>query len=187
MGVSFGKPKIADMTFQVFGRALHPDWFSAREFFRLTHNDWEADIRIIEGGHSVVFRAGHARLTEVLAGPETALPEPGLLFHSPIRHERSKVLQPSGGLEYQTCFEVERLDPEVFTHLCDEIALDASRSGLFHRFAVTNRMVPAAITHIKIDSRIRGLSIHTFHTFPEEHAIVRSQSLFETRAALPSP
>ena len=34
-------------------------------------------------------------LSEVLAGPETHLPEPGLLFLSPVRRERSTTLQPS--------------------------------------------------------------------------------------------
>jgi len=28
--------------------------------------------------------------------------------------------------------------------------------------------------------------VHTFHSFPDERAIVRTQSLFETRVALPS-
>jgi hypothetical protein len=125
-------------------------------------------------------------LTEVLAGPETHLPEPGLLFHSPIRRDRSTTLRPGDAIEYQTCFEVERVDPEVFAHLSDEMTLDASRGRLFHRFAPANRMAPAPISHIHFEARIRGLSVHTFHTFPDERAIVRTQSLFETRVTLPS-
>ena len=186
MGVSFGRSRVADLAFQVFSRPIHPDWFAVRQFRRVTQNGWDADIRIIEGGHAIVFRAGSARLTEVLAGPETHLPEPGLLLHSPIRRERSITLQPGGTLDYQTCFEVERVDPEVFAHLSDEMALDASRGRLFHRFAPANRMAPAPISHIHIEARVRGLSIHAFHTFPDERAIVRTQSLFEPRVA-PQP
>src|SRR3954452_20129542 len=125
MGVSFGRARVADLAFQVFARTFHPEWFAARGHRRVTQDGWEADIRIIEGGHAIIFRAGSVRLTEVLAGPETHLPEPGLLFHSPIRRERTTSLRPGGTLEYQSCFEVERVDPEVFAHLSDEMTLDA--------------------------------------------------------------
>ncbi len=186
MGVSFGRSRVADLAFQVFARAFHPDWFAVRGHRRVTQEGWEADIRIIEGGHAIIFRAGSVRLTEVLAGPETLLPEPGLLFHSPIRSERSTRLRPRGEMEYQACFEVERVDPEVFAHLCDELSLDTSRSPLFHHFAPANRLVPAPISSIHIESRVRGLSVQAYHTFPDEYAIVRTQSLFEPCVALPS-
>jgi len=183
MGVSSGRSHVADLAFQVFGRAVHPDWFVSRGHARLTRGAWEADLRIIEGGHAITWRAGPIRLTEILAGPETSLPEPGLLFHSPVRQEKSARLSTGDRSEYQTCFEVERLDPEVFAHLCDELTLDAGRGGLFHRFAPANRLCPAPLTHIHADPRATGLSIQTFHTFPDERAIVRTQSLFEIRPA----
>ena len=95
MGVSFGRSRIADQAFQVFARAIHPDWFAVRQHRRVSQDGWEADIRIIEGGHAIIFRSGAIRLSEVLAGPETHLPEPGLLFHSSIRRERTMSLRPA--------------------------------------------------------------------------------------------
>ncbi len=186
MGVSFGRSRITDLAFQVFARTFHPEWFLTRGHRRITQGGWEADVRITEGGHVIIFRSGSVRLTEVLCGPETLLPEPGLLFHSTIRHERSATLRPRGEMDYQTCFEVERVDPEVFAHLCDEMTLDTSRGRLFHRFAPTNRMAPAPISHLQIEARVKGLIVHSFHTFPDEWAIVRTQSLFEPRVALSS-
>ncbi len=61
------------------------------------------------------------------------------------------------------------------------MTLDASRGRLFHKFSPVNRMAPAPITHLRYEARIRGLTIHAFHTFPDEHAIVRTQSLFEPK------
>jgi hypothetical protein len=179
MGVDSGRARVADLMFQVFGRSLHPEWFSVKAHRRLSQAGWDADVRIIDGGHVIVWRSGSIRLTEVLAGPETALPEPGLLFHSSVRRERSTSLRPGGDCEYQSCFEAERIDPEVFAHLCDELSLDATRGGLFHRFATTNRLAPAPISHLCFEARARGLSVQAFHTFPDERAIVRTQSLFE--------
>src|SRR5262249_44401025 len=103
MGVSFGRSRIADLSFQVFNRRLHPEWFATRVFRRLEHSAWQADLRIIEGGHAVLFQSGSIGLTEVLSGPETRLPDPGLLFHSQLTRERSTHLCPGGSIEYHCC------------------------------------------------------------------------------------
>jgi hypothetical protein len=183
MGVSSGRSRVGDLTFQVFGRPLHPDWLTVRGHKRVSHAAWEADVRIIEGGHAIHWSAGDVRLVEILAGPETALPEPGLLYHSSVRHERSTALRPGGRAEYQTCFAVERVDTEVFAHLCDELTLDPARGGLYHRFRSANRLAPAPLSRVYVEGRPRGLAIQAFHTFPQERAIVRTQSLFELRPA----
>ena len=186
MGVSFGRSRIADLAFQVFARPIHPEWFAVRAHRRICQEGWEAHVRVIEGGHAVNFLSGAVRLTEVLSGPETLLPEPGLLFHSGVRGERSARLRPRGELDYRACFEVERVPPEVFDHLTEEITLDATRGGIFHRFAPSNRLLPAPISLVTIEPMARGLTIHAVHTFPDERAIVRTQSLFEPRVALSS-
>lgn len=179
MGVSSGRTRIGDLSFQVFSRSIHPDWLNVRRHVRYTQAGWEADIRIIDGGHAVVWSSGAVRLSEVLAGTETALPEPGLLFHSSVRHERSTSLRPVERIEYQTCFSAERIDTEVFAHLSDELTLNPARGGLFHRYSPRNRMAPSPLTRLYVEAKPRGLSIQAFHTFPEERAIVRTQSLFE--------
>jgi Protein of unknown function DUF2617 len=182
VGVGFGRSSVADLAFHVFNRSLHPDWFATRSFRRIEQFGWEADLRIIEGGHAFAFRSGSDRLTEILSGPETVLPEPGVLFHSHLRRERSTVLRPSGTIEYQSCLEIERVDLEIFRHLSDEMTHDAAGSPLFHHFRSSNRLLPTPISHVQISARVRGLSIQSFHSFPEECAIVRTQSLFELKS-----
>jgi hypothetical protein len=186
MGVSFGRSSVSDLAFQVFNRAFHPDWFATRNFRRVEQTGWEADLRIIEGGHAIIFRSGSVRLTEILSGPETSLPDQGLLFHSQVRHERSAQIRPGSSIEYQSCFEVEHVDLEIFRHLSQEATLDAARDGLFHCFRASNRLAAAPISHIQITPRARDLSIQAFHTFPDECAIVRTQSLFELRRSSPA-
>jgi Protein of unknown function DUF2617 len=184
MGVRSGRSRVAEQTFQVFNRPLHPDWFATREFRRVEQLGWEADLRIIDGGHAVVFRSGAIRLTEIFSGPETTLPDAGLLFHSHLRRERSTMLRPGGAIEYQSCLEVEQVDLEIFRHLCEEIRLDGSRTRLFHSFTSSNRLAPAPISHVIVTARVSDLSIQSFHTFPDECAIVRTLSLFEVKAPI---
>jgi hypothetical protein len=182
MGTGVGHTRIADLSFRVLGRAPHPDWFATRAHRRVAQDGWQADVRIIDGGHAILWRAGDIRLAEVMAGASTPLPDSAVLFHAPVRHERATVLRPGEGVEYQTCFEVERNDPEVFAHLCDEMSLDAQRDRLFVRSSGPNRLAPPSVSHVVFETRARGLLVHTFHSFPADRAIVRTQSLFEIPA-----
>lgn len=179
MGVSSGRSRAADLSIHVFGRAISPEWFAVRGHRRVSLAGWEADVRIVEGGHVIVWGTGKSRISEVVAGPEIELPEPGRLFHATAKRERSVRLAPDGRIEYQTCIEAERLDAEVFGHLSEELTLDATPGDLVVRFRPANRMAPASISRIHAEARGRGLSIHAFHTFPDERAVVRVQSLFE--------
>jgi hypothetical protein len=185
MGVSSGRAQVADVAFRVFSRSVHPDWFSTRLCRRIAQARWEADVRIIEGGHAINFGAGAIRLTEVLSGPETLLPDPGLLFHSTVRCERTASLLPGGNVAYHACFEVERVDPEIFRHLNDEMLCDISHHNLVHSFKSGNRLVPPPLVHLHVEFQVRSLAVQSFHTFPDEYAIVRSQSLYELTAGSP--
>jgi hypothetical protein len=179
MGVSSGQSHAAEMAFLVYQRALHPEWLATRSFRRLNHAAWEADLRLTDKGHAVMFRCGSVRLAEILTSDETTLPEPGRVYQSDLRRERSTRLSHGGIVEYQSCVEVERVDPEIFRYLCNEITLDVSRNRIFHRLPSGNRMAPAPLAQIHFDVRGRGLSVQSLHTFPDECAILRTQSLFE--------
>lgn len=183
MGVSSGRSRVGDLSFRVFSRALHPEWFAVREHRRYAQSGWQADARIVEGGHVVLWSCGPTRLAEVLCGPETVLPEPGLMFQAPVRQERTARLRPGRDTEYQACFSVERLEPEVFLRISHELTADSKRGGLLHHYATASRLAPPAVSRIVVETRGWGLSVQTFHTFPEERAIVRTQSLFEVRTA----
>ena len=41
-------------------------------------------------------------------------------------------------------------------------------------------MALGAISWIDVETRPRSLIVHAFHTFPDDMAIVKSQSVFET-------
>lgn len=179
MSVRFRRARVADLAFQLFQKPIHPEWLSIRAHRRFAQGEWEADVRIIDGGHAVGFRSGSIVLTEILAGPDWLPTASKLLIHEPVRRERSIAIRPSGLVDYQACLEVERTAPEVFRHLCEEMTLDAARDRLFHRFEPSGRLAPAPVSHLRVDALPRGLSIQSFHSFPDELAIVRSQSLFE--------
>lgn len=179
MEVGPGKVRISDRTFRVFGKAIHPEWFSVRAYERFALGPWEADVRIVEGGHLVAFTAGGTTVTEVLAARDAPLPIGGLLLESPVDGERTEAVRAGRNVAYQACHEVERVDREVFQHLCDEARLDARPGRLFHVFGPVHRFATRPISLVLVERLTRGASVQAFHSFPEERAVLRSQSLFE--------
>ena len=177
MGVSSRRASVADLAFRVFNRPLHPEWFCTRQFRRISQKRWEADIRVIEGGHFIVFRSGSVVLTEVLSGPETVLPDIGILFHAPLRRERLPIVPAVRHAEVRAPGH-EQIEIEIFRHLSEEIMLDVSPNTLLQYFPSSNRLAPSPISHLQITARTSDLSIQSFHTFPDECArsFVRSRS-----------
>ena len=89
----------------------------------------------------------------------------------------------SGGprLHYQTSFQVEALPPEIFLHVHDEILRDGLKRGLLHNFQPNHRLSLAPLGFVAVEARSGCLFISTFHTFPEENTVVKSQSLIEKK------
>ncbi len=50
---------------------------------------------------------------------------------------------------------------------------------MLYRFDSSGRMALGAISYINLEARDRSLRVQAFHTFPDDYAIVKSQSLFE--------
>jgi hypothetical protein len=84
-----------------------------------------------------------------------------------------------GGARYQVSFSLEPVVPEVFWTFQQELAHDGDREGLLHRFDSSGRIALGALSYINVETRNRSLLVQAFHTFPDDYAIVKSQSLFE--------
>jgi hypothetical protein len=76
-------------------------------------------------------------------------------------------------------FQLEPVEPEVFWTFQHELLRDGERQGLLHRFDSSGRMALGAISYINVETRNCSLLVQAFHTFPDDCAIVKSQSLFE--------
>ena len=69
--------------------------------------------------------------------------------------------------------------PEVFWTFQQELADDGQRQGLLHVFDASGRMALGALSYINVETRNRSMLVQAFHTFPDDYAIVKSQSLYE--------
>ena len=83
------------------------------------------------------------------------------------------------GATYKVNFSLEPVDPELFWTFQKELSLDGARQGMVHKFDSSGRMALGALSYIHVESRNHSLRVQAFHTFPDDYAIVKSQSLFQ--------
>jgi hypothetical protein len=169
------------LVFQLYGRPLHPELFDILAARKIQREDYELMVRITRTGHVISWRNRHIQLTEVAAGDQP-LPENRRLLHYRLRGERCDTVSFPGGISYQTSFQVEMLAPEIFLHVHDEIAAEGGKRGLFYNFQPHHRLALAPLGYVAVDTRAGCLFLSTFHTFPDEHTVVKTQSLIERKS-----
>ncbi|MBN2476472.1 MAG: DUF2617 family protein [Pirellulales bacterium] len=172
------RPKVAELVFQVYGRPLHPELFNICQSNSLKRGDYEAKIDITTAGHVVTWRYGGLTLTEVAASAHHPLPQRRRLIAYRLRGQRDDAIECRGGVHYEVSFQLEPVEPEVFWTFQHELAEDGARLGMLHRFDSSGRMALGALSYIHVETRNRSFLVQAFHTFPDDYAIVKSQSLF---------
>jgi hypothetical protein len=173
------RPRVAELAFQLFGRSLHPELFEVHKSREIERGGYSAKIQITSTGHLVTWRYQGLTLTEVAASAQHPLPQRRRLMSYKLKGDRSDRVECRGGVRYQVSFQLEPVEPEIFWTFQEELAHDGQRKGLLHTFDASGRMAVGALSYINVESRNRSVLVQAFHTFPDDYAIVKSQSLFE--------
>jgi hypothetical protein len=173
------RPKVAELVFQVYGRSLHPELFEIYESREVERGGYRARVDITSAGHVVSWRYEGLTLTEVAASAHHPLPQKRRLMTYRLRGERNDRLECRGGVTYQMNFELETVDPSIFWTFQQELAHDGQRQGMLYTFDSSGRMAMGALSYIYLETRNRTLLVQAFHTFPDDYAIVKSQSSFQ--------
>lgn len=193
------RPKIAELVFQLYGRSLHPELFEVYRTLRIKRGDpetsgYEAKVEITSAGHVVTWRRGKLILSEIATSSHQPLPEKRRLLSERIDGEQTEGIDCRGGVRYEVTFALDTVTTERFASYQQEIDLaqlqsvQSSTKGasqslpepstIVHRFDTSGRVGLGAMSYISIQARDRSLMIRALHTFPDDCAIVRSQSIF---------
>jgi hypothetical protein len=172
------RPKIAELVFQLYGRPLHPELFEIFATRTVSRGDYEATIHITSAGHVVTWRYKGMTLTEVACSASHPLPQKRRLLQYRLKGQRSDELECRGNVRYQMSFQLEPVQPEVFWTYQQELTIDGVRQGMLHRFDSSGRMALGALSYLNVETRNRSMLVQAFHTFPDDYAIVKSESMF---------
>jgi hypothetical protein len=176
------RPRVAELVFQLYGRPLHPELFDILTVRKLQREDYELRIWITRTGHVITWENEDVLLTEV-ADADQAFSEKRRFLRYPMRGEHSGRFECCNDIVYQTSFQVETLPEEIFLQIHDEILSDGSKRGILHNFQPNHRLAIAPLGYVVVETRLNCLFLSTFHTFPEENTIIKSQSLIEKQKA----
>jgi len=173
------RPRVTELVFRLYGRPLHPELFETHQTRTIERGEYRAKIDITSAGHVVTWHYGGLTLTEVAASAQHPLPEKRRLVSYRLKGHRKDKVECRGGVSYQVNFQLEPVEPEIFWFFQEELAHDGQRQGMLHRFDSSGRVALGALSYINVETRDKKLLIQAFHTFPDDYAIVKSQSIFQ--------
>jgi len=172
------RPRIAELVFQLYGRSLHPELFEIHHTRQIERGGYVATVQVTNAGHVVTWQYGNMTLTEVAASAQHPLPQRRRLMSHRLKGTCTDQLECRGGVNYQVQFSLEPVEKEAFWTYQKELTQAVERQGLLHCFESSGRFGLGAMSYINLESRDRSLKIQAFHTFPDDYAIVKSQSVF---------
>src|SRR2546423_14956666 len=96
------RPKVAELSFQLFGRALHPELFEVHKTRTVERGEFKARLDITSAGHVITWRYRGLTLTEVAASAQHPLPERRRLLSNRFKGERGDPVECRGGIASPT-------------------------------------------------------------------------------------
>jgi hypothetical protein len=178
MDTGFTRPKVADLIFRLYDRPVHPELFESVAERRVTVGGVSLTVRLTTTGHVLEWHRNDCHLVELTAASDQLLPLGGRMSHRFTGTSRGR-FRPSNALRYEMSSHAETLPPDLFLHIHDELAADGRRRGVIAHFRPRHRFGLEPLGFVTVDSLPSGLAVASFHTFPDEFAVVKTQSLIE--------
>ena len=172
------RPKVTELVFQMYGRSLHPELFVIHQTQEVERGGYKARLQITNSGHVLCWQYAGLTLTEVAASAHNPLPSHRRLMAYKLQGSREDQIECRGGIVYETSFSLEKVRPEFFVTFQKELATEKPKQSLLHRFESSGRLGMGALSFIHLESRERSLTVQAIHTFPDDLAIVKTQSRF---------
>ncbi len=181
MGGALIRPRVAELEFRLYDRPLHPELFDAVAARAVARDGAKLAVRITRLGHTLSWTRGQTHIEEVIATTALDLPSAGLKFATRLDRPQNRRIE-LAGVRYSVSAQIEVLEPEQFVHLHAELLADGTRKGLVFHCRENNRVGLSPLGAVIADALPGALSVHAFHTFPDEFAVLKTQSLIEDEA-----
>lgn len=179
---------VGDLRLSVFLRPLHPEFFTirARRALESGAGGFQAEVWLLDPGHVISFIEGEQAVTEVIAPRELALPKRGLVRKIDLAGEREERFEARGPLVYQMAYQVDAAGPETYRREAEELLAGARQAHLFAENAGNaagrhgdSPVAGRAFSYAVPELRANSLLVHTWHGFPAEATILKTQTLIE--------
>jgi len=179
MGPLFVRPPVSEVAFRLYDRPLHPELFDVVATRRVEPDGCRVTVRLTHTGHVLVWGDGRVHIEEVTATDDMELPAAGRrLAHKFGGGHGGRCALPHG-IRYHVQSHLEVLAPEQFLHLHEELAIEGAKKGLVFHCRTHNRLGLSPLGVVIVQAVRGGFCTSAFHTFPDEFAVIKTQSLIE--------
>jgi Protein of unknown function DUF2617 len=171
------RPRVADLVFRLYDRPVHPELYESVAERRVRILDVTLTVRLTATGHVLEWSRPDACLVELTAVAAQELPAGGKFSHPFQGTRRARCKLP--GVRYEMSSHAEVLPAHIYSHVHDELAADGAKHGVLAHLRPRHRFGLAPLGLVRVEPVPDGLCVSTFHTFPDELAVVKTQSLIE--------
>ncbi len=178
MGISTVRPKVAQLTFQLLSRSVHPELFHIHKTQRIDRESFNACIDITSDGHVIRWTSGKTTLTEIASSQLQMVPQGRHVFAVPLRDTGKDELLIHEGLKYAYEYELQRIPQKMFWMIQDQLKEAGERHELLYVFNSSGRIDIGGLSFLSVDTRLRSLHVRAIHTFPDDLALVKTESTF---------
>ena len=172
---------ISELSFSLYQRPLHPELFNIYDRRHLKTEKYETLIWATGCSHLVSVFSGEMCLTELISVPGQILPRLGLIERIQFQGKRNHKCTLSRGMHYMTDFQVEKMSANLYRQSHIDLKRFAQNRGLFVQFPELEVGGLEPFSYIDFEARREELHIHTFHAYPDQVTIIKTQSLFDFR------
>jgi len=183
MAVQSVHPSAFELAFRLYDRAIHPELFDIRATKKIDGAGWKAAISICAGGHVIALQTPTGVATELAIPARLMTPDRGLAAGHRLGASRDWTVPLNCGVHAHFSAHVDAVDAVAFRNIEQELTLDARSSAISFRFPGAGRLQAGPLSVIRAEPLAHGVMFHAFHTFPDNSAVLRTQSLYELPVA----
>jgi hypothetical protein len=173
------RPPADAVSVHLFRRPIHPELIETLACREVRREDYVLTVRITPAGHAISWQARDTHLTELTAARGQPLPGRGRVWRHRFGGEQTDAFRASPVIAYQMSAQAESLPPELFSRIHEELLADGRTRGLLHLLYPHNRLGLSPLGFVTADARSGCLVINTFHTFPADCTVLKTQTLIE--------
>lgn len=173
--MSITRPKIFEPSIRLYERPVHPEFFRIVATKTILRKEYSVALSITSVGHVIDWTDGRQTLSEVLSTNRRELPSSAIAFRS-LREFSPQTIALSEKTFYQNSSRIEEVPPEFFGTFERELIRHLEPDGLLYRFGFSGRMALGGVGYIGVESRAHALTIRSIHTFPDDVALLRTES-----------
>jgi hypothetical protein len=158
---------------------VHPELFQIHQQRVVDRTQYQVRLDITSDGHIITFRSGTVTISEVVCAATQLLPKRRQLHSQSFLARNLEVVEVRHNVAYRTRFEIERVRPDFFWTIHEQLGKTSEPNGLCQLFNSSGRMPWGALSYILVEERQRSILIQSLHTFPDDYQLLKACTSFQ--------